>query len=412
MVDFPLPCLTDSIWFTQEIILTCLMGGYYTWCLGWVHFCIVKRRKKQETTWLISKGNFNRLGVVLCWSCHLKLLRGYPLRSLISFYDELYFQEWFFRGSAASHTPKFFTSKLALQTVNCRGDFFSLEKIQELGPIPCDSLYINLPVNSGTILVEPHQVHERRVLRLGGEEIAPLKRVGISEVQVGDGGKKMWFQRLCLWSTVQSLVLFLCFFLLPFFCLLLNCCYLEGGRQQDPQTLYSLHWTSGSCSPRSMEENGSHLANCRWEECHRHSGAHPRTFPRDIFWFSKVCRNPRALNYLPPLFPRKSEQRPDTSVFLLEGWMAAEAWSLGGRHVYQAPSPFAIYAPCVFPRTFAVEQGQKSPQHGGPRHAESDWPPLRGSSWGVETAHDGLDESYGPKDLLLLKKPMFRQCFT
>lgn len=68
-----------------------------------------------------------------------------------------------------------------------------------------------------------------------------------------------------------------------------------------------------------MEENGSHLANCRWEECHWHSGAHPRTFPREIFWFSKVCRNPRALNYLPPLFPRKSEQRPDTSVFLLEG---------------------------------------------------------------------------------------------
>ena len=41
--------------------------------------------------------------------------------------------------------------------------------------------------------MEPHQVHERRVLRLGGEaEIQPLKRVGISEVQVGDGGKKVW----------------------------------------------------------------------------------------------------------------------------------------------------------------------------------------------------------------------------
>lgn len=164
-----------------------------------------------------------------------------------------------------------------------------------------------------------------------------------------------------------------------------------------------------------MEENGSHLANCRWEECHWHSGAHPRTFPREIFWFSKVCRNPRALNYLPPLFPRKSEQRPDTSVFLLEGVAGrAEAWSLGVRNFYQAPSLFAIYAQTAFfCRTFAVEQGQKSPQHCGPRHAESDWPPrFRGSSWGVQAAHDGLDESYGPKDLLLLKKPMFRQCFT
>ena len=40
--------------------------------------------------------------------------------------------------------------------------------------------------------MEPHQVHERRVLRLGGEEIQPLKRVRISEVQVGDGGRKVW----------------------------------------------------------------------------------------------------------------------------------------------------------------------------------------------------------------------------
>ena len=86
--------------------------------------------------------------MVLCWSWHLKLLRRYPLRSLISSYDELYFKESFFRGSAASHTPKFFTSKRAVQTVNCHGNFFRLEKIQELGPIPCDSLYINLPVNS------------------------------------------------------------------------------------------------------------------------------------------------------------------------------------------------------------------------------------------------------------------------
>ena len=140
-------------------------------------------------------------------------------------------------------------------------------------------------------------------------------------------------------------------------------------------------------------------------------------FPRDIFWFSKVCRNPRAIKYLPPLFPRKSEQRPDTCVFFCwRGWMGGQKLDhLEWENFYQAPSPFAIYAqPAFFPRTFAVEQGQKSPQHCTAwRHAESDWPPrFRGSSWGVQTAHDGLDESYGPKDLLLLKKPMFRQCFT
>ena len=134
-------------------------------------------------------------------------------------------------------------------------------------------------------------------------------------------------------------------------------------------------------------------------------------FPRDIFWFSKVCRNPRAINYLPPLFPRKSEQRPDTCVFFCWRGVAgrAEAWSLGVRNFYQARRhPLQSTHPAFFPRTFAVEQGQKSPQHCTAwRHAESDWPPrFRGSSWGVQTAHDGLDESYGPKDLLLLKKPM------
>ena len=128
--------------------------------------------------------------MVLCWSWHLKLLRRYPLRSLISSYDELYFKESFFRGSAASHTPKFFTSKRAVQTVNCHGDFFRLEKIQELGPIPCDSLYINLPVNSQA----PSLWNLIKCMNgefFGWEARRKTSLKGwVEEVQVGDGWKK------------------------------------------------------------------------------------------------------------------------------------------------------------------------------------------------------------------------------
>ena len=73
------------------------------------------------------------------------------------------------------------------------------------------------------------------------------------------------------------------------------------------------------------------------------------------------------------------------------------------RNFYKALHPLQSTHLAFSPRTFAVEQGQKSTQH-CTCHTESDTP--RGGEWRVQTAHDGLDESYGPKDLLLLKKPM------
>ena len=142
------------------------------------------------------------------------------------------------------------------------------------------------------------------------------------------------------------------FFVLPFFWLL-NCCYLEGGRQQDPQTLYSLHWTSGSYSPRSMEENGSHLANCRWEECHWHSGAHPRTLSERYFLIFKGLpkskSNKLSTSSVPPQIRTKTRH---LCVFLLEGgsWAGRSLITWSEKFLPSAASPFAIYAPCVFPK--------------------------------------------------------------
>ena len=149
-----------------------------------------------------------------------------------------------------------------------------------------------------------------------------------------------------------------------------------------------------------MEENGSHLANRRWEECHWHSGAHPRTFPRFFLIFKGVPKSNSS--NLPPLFPPQNPNKDQTPLFFSQG-MAAETWSFGVRNFCKALHPLQSTHLSFSPRTFAVEQGQKSTQH-CTCHTESDTP--RGGEWRVQTAHDGLDESYGPKDLLLLKKPI------